>query len=170
MKRPPSYATETTVPVERSQAELKQLLEKYGARRHLFFQDESLWNVQFEIENRLYRMTLPRPDEYQDSVLFTPQGMIRSMTRRERELAQLERSLWRSLVLVIKAKLEAAAAGISTVEREFMASVVLPDNELLGDYLQPRIAEAYQTGRKPQMLLPGSLERPSASGTGGRQS
>ena len=40
---------------------------------------------------------------------------------------QVCRQRWRALLLIIRAKLEAVASGITTLENEFLANIVLPD-------------------------------------------
>jgi hypothetical protein len=65
---------------------------------------------------------------------------------------------WRALALVIKAKLEAVAAGITTVEQEFLAHIVLPDGHTtVGTWMAPQLAAAYDAGTMPA-LLPGVSE------------
>ena len=51
-----------------------------------------------------------------------------------------------------KAKLEAVAAGIATVEQEFLAYTVLPNKQTVGDWLGPQLAAAYESGQKPMSL------------------
>ena len=64
---------------------------------------------------------------------------------------------------MIKAKLEAVESGISTVEAEFLANIVLPDNNTAGDWMIPQIDEAYRTGEMPPMLPgAGGQRRPIA--------
>ena len=58
----------------------------------------------------------------------------------------------RALLLVIKAKLEAVTAGISTIETEFLANIVLPDNTTAGEWMLPQIDRAYCTGEMPPLL------------------
>jgi hypothetical protein len=69
-------------------------------------------------------------------------------TKAKAEAATRQR--WRALVLVLKAKLEAVASGISTLEAEFMANVVMANGQTLGAAILPRLTEACDTGR----LLP----------------
>ena len=57
-----------------------------------------------------------------------------------------------ALLLVIKVKLEAATAGISTIETEFLANIVLPDNTTAGEWMIPQIDHAYRTGEMPPLL------------------
>jgi hypothetical protein len=65
------------------------------------------------------------------------------------------RQRWRALVLVLKAKLEAVASGISTLESEFLAGIVLPNGMTLGQAVLPRLSEAVSSGR---LLPPASSE------------
>lgn len=58
----------------------------------------------------------------------------------------------RALLLVIKAKLEAVASGISIFEDEFLANVVLPDGRLVGQEVREKIANAYESREMPQLL------------------
>lgn len=39
-----------------------------------------------------------------------------------------------------------------TFEDEFMAHIVLPNQQTVGDWMRPQIEEAYQTGQLPPML------------------
>jgi hypothetical protein len=54
---------------------------------------------------------------------------------------------------VIKAKLEAVAAGITTIEDEFLAHTVLPDGSTFGEWAKPQLEEAYRLGSMPTHLL-----------------
>jgi hypothetical protein len=62
----------------------------------------------------------------------------------------LERARWRALLLVIKAKLESVESGIATFEEEFMAQIVLPDDQTVGQWVLPEVARIYETGRMPR--------------------
>jgi len=64
------------------------------------------------------------------------------------------RQRWRALVLVLKAKLEAVASGISSLEAEFLANVVLDNGQTVGQTLLPRLTDAVRSGR----LLPAAGE------------
>ena len=68
------------------------------------------------------------------------------------ERSKAERQAWRALVL--KAKLEAVEAGITTIEQEFLADMVIPGDVTVGETLLPRLDDALNTGRMPD-LLPG---------------
>ena len=93
---------------------------------------------------------MPDPEEFR----YTNHNPPRERTDRQVQESheQACRQRWRALLLVIKAKLEAVTAGISTMEAEFLANIVLPDNTTAGDWMIPQIGEAYRTGEMPPML------------------
>lgn len=101
------------------------------------------------------RFRLPMPDRTDRRFTHTPsKGQRRSPEAQEAEYEQAVRQSWRALALVIKAKLEAVAAGITSVEDEFLAHIVLPNGATVGEWTRPQIAEAYNGGGMPA-LMPG---------------
>lgn len=136
------YAAGTTVPVERSKAELDRILAKHGATQRGIVQDDEAWRaaVMFVMKGAQYRLEVPLPKgaEYQ------------AIPRWE----QACRERWRAVVLLVKAKLELARLGVSTVEREFMADLVLPNGQTLHTAMQGPIADALKAGTMPRLLLP----------------
>lgn len=152
------YAQNTQVPVERSQAELVALLKKHGAKSHAFGVSNGVARVMFEIDGRRVRFELKVPQAGDFTAKMPPQVKWKSSEFRDKwcraQADQVERQRWRALILVVKAKLELIAEGMSTIESEFLAQIVLPDGRLVGDWLAPQIAAAYESGRMPP-LLPG---------------
>ena len=59
------------------------------------------------------------------------------------------RRFWYAFALSVDAKLAAVAAGVATIESEFLAHVVLPGNRAVIDELEPVIASAYRSGHRP---------------------
>ena len=59
------------------------------------------------------------------------------------------RRFWYAVALSMDAKLAAVAAGVATIESEFLAHVVLPGNHTVIDELEPVIASAYRSGHRP---------------------
>ena len=98
---------------------------------------------------------MPLPDPGSDEFTLTPTGRERSGKAAEDAYEQAVRQRWRALALVIKAKLEAVEAGISTVEREFLDAIMLPDGRTVGDWLGPQLGVVYAQQAMPA-LLPGS--------------
>ncbi len=141
-----AYAQNTSVPVERSQGEIRNLLEKYGATGFAFAEQGTRAIVMFEMQERRIKMVLalPQAPEKQTS------GKLYERYRQEC------RSRWRSLVLVIKAKLESVATGINTFEEAFLAHVVLANGQTAGEVMIPQIARVYKNNIMPP-LLPGAM-------------
>lgn len=151
----PRYAENTQVSSDRSRAEIERTLRRYGATAFAYGWDAQAATLMFEITNRRVLFRLPMPDVTDKRFTRTPTGKDRSPSAAEAAFEQAVRQRWRALALVIKAKLEAVAAGITTVEQEFLAHIVMPDGRTVGQHTAPAIESAYQSGQMPQ-LLPGS--------------
>lgn len=137
-----SYAENTKVPIDRSQGEIRKILSKHGATAFAFAENESKALLQFEIANRRIKFMLPMPQKYSKN------ASAASIKTYE----QLCRARWRCLVLVIKAKMECVESGITTLEQEFMAHIVLPNGSTVGDVVLPEIAASYQDREMPLLL------------------
>lgn len=145
-----AYAKGTAVSVAKSQAEIQQIIMRYGARSFAFGQSDQFATIAFEANNLRVKFILPLPDR--NSKPFTTwrpgNGHREELLPPARAAAKWEqacRERWRSLGLCIKAKLEAVDAGITTFEDEFMAHIVLPNGERVRDQVIPAIALAYKT-------------------------
>lgn len=102
---------------------------------------------------RQIRFLVPIPDKQDPKFWFTPERRTKRSEKQAYEAwEQACRSRWRALYLIIKAKLEAVESGISTIEREFLYDIVLPDGKTVGEFMTPQIAAAYETGEMPPML------------------
>lgn len=133
-----SYAETTHVPVDRSQAEIKKILTKYGATGFAYGEQGPLALVMFEMAGRRIKFILPMPNakDFSNQLKFE----------------QRCRSRWRCLVLAIKAKLECVESGITTLEQEFMAHIVLPNGSTMGQTVLPQLDHAYKTNKMPPLL------------------
>lgn len=152
------FAQDTSVSVDRSKADIEKLLGRYGATKFASGWEESEAHLGFCIAGRTIRFVLPLPDKTHDEFQMTPAGRRRRHPLdAEKAWEQACRSRWRALLLVIKAKLEAAECGISTIEDEFMAWTVLPGSRgrTIGDVLRPQIAESIASGKPAPLLLSG---------------
>lgn len=125
------YAENTKMTVPESRSEVEALLRGVGGSR-LITMDEALEIVVgFTLNGRWFK------------IVVTVEG---STTDQER------RAKWRALLLVLKAKLEAVAQKISTVEEEFLAATVMPDGQTVKEWIEPQLAVAYEKGVQPKML------------------
>ncbi len=93
-------------------------------------------------------LELPDPDDFQVNN-HNPPRVCNAKAQHE-AYDQACRQQWQALLLVVKAKLEAVAAGISTLEAEFLANIVLPDNNTAGEWMIPQIEQAYRTCCPPR--------------------
>lgn len=149
----PKYAERTEVPSDRSRAEIESCLRRYGAVAFGYSWDADAAVIAFQISMRRIRFTLPLPDPTSREFTHTAaRGYRREPAAQAAEYERAVRQRWRALALVIKAKLEAVAAGISTIEAEFLAAVVLPDGNTVGDWVQPQLTAAVERGEMPAAL------------------
>lgn len=150
------FAASTVVSAEDSRAEIERTLKRYGADQFMYGWDGPRGVIGFRMGGRMIRFLLPLPSASDKEFTHSPaRGLRRSKAQAYAAWEQATRQRWRALNLVIKAKLEAVESSITTFEEEFLAHVVMPNNETVGELLLPRIAEAYETGRVPGLLLPG---------------
>ena len=96
-------------------------------------------------------LVMPSIDDY----ARTPRNARRTAAAQQSAWEQACRQRWCALLLIIQAKLEAVEGGITTLESEFLANLVLPDGVTVGDWLAPQIEEAYAMGRMSPMLEAG---------------
>jgi hypothetical protein len=168
------YAEGTSVSVERSRAEVEKTLQRYDAsgfgyawdrreevtpakctlgrckdrpiadclREHQWQVDKErrevreLVHITFKLKERVVRLDVPMPTEREAG----SQAKLDAATRQR----------WRALVLVLKAKLEAVASGISSLESEFLANMVMKNGMTIGQAMLHRLPEVVESGR----LLP----------------
>lgn len=150
------YAQNTEVSTERSKAEIERLLSRYKADQFMTGWKDQQAVIGFKMNNRVIRFLLPLPSRDEKRFTQTATGRTRRHQTDQDKIKLWEqacRQSWRALALVIKAKLEAVAAGITEFENEFMAHIVMPDGKTVGEHARPMIESAYKTG-KMQPLLP----------------
>lgn len=162
------YAAETKVPVEQTQAEIVRLLGAHGATARAVGIDDISGRgfIMFELAGRRIRHETPLPTVADLGQTKAPRGWRRWDEGRRQDwivktLEQEHRSAWRGLLLLLKAKLDAILTGATTVEREFLADVVLPSGKTVGQTIKAGIETAYLTGNVPPLL-------PAPSGSNGQ--
>lgn len=90
------FAKNTSVLVSRSREEIARTMARYGADCFGYLTEPEKASVVFRLEKKYYRL-IPIPDD-----------------------PAKERQIWRVLLLLLKAKMESVAAGVSTAEQEFL--------------------------------------------------
>lgn len=146
------YAENTSVSVANSKAEIERIVERWGATQFMSGWSAEQAVIAFSAEGRQVRFLLPMPSRDEKRFTHHSKGQ-RAPEAALKEWEQACRQRWRSLALVIKAKLEAVESGISIFEDEFMANIVLPGGRTVSEEVRPAIAQAYSSGTM-QPLLP----------------
>lgn len=148
-----AYAEKTSVSVSKSKVDIEDLIQRYGADQFVSGYRDNMAIIGFSMAGRQIKFLLSLPDKQSREYWYTPgRGQRRTEEAARAAWEQACRSRWRALYLIVKAKLEAVEAGISTVEREFLYDIVLPDGRTAGEWMAPQIEAAYQTGQMPPML------------------
>ena len=148
-----NYAAGSEVPVGRSRQHLEQLLTAHGADGFAYGWSKTQDRIEFVMQDRRIRFTLPRPDRAK--FLLTPSGLQRTDQQIQSALDGEDRRRWRALLLVVRAKIEAVEGGIATFDEEFLAFIVMPNDRTIGDVLVPQLTDGSITRK---LLAPG--ERP----------
>lgn len=144
------YAKNTSVPVEKSEAEIKATLRRYGADQFVSGWSEAVAYVGFRAGNRHVKFTLPLPARSEFNK--TEQGRARrSNDAIEAAWEQACRQRYRALALAIKAKLEAIESGISSFDDEFLAFFVNRDGRTVGEVMRGQLDRAL-AGNKVDLL------------------
>ena len=151
---PRKFAEGTGVPVERSRGEIERLLKRHAATGFFYGEQNDRALIGFELGGRRYHMDLHYPPL--ESYRFMQAGFAgaRERNREQMETAQEKEKqrLWRGLLLLVKAKLEAVADGITTLEMELQPYTVMPNGQRAGEWLEPQIEHVYQTKRMSPLL------------------
>jgi hypothetical protein len=154
------YARDTDVSVEASRAEIERMIIRYGATATAFMNSATQAIICFEARGRRIMFKLPLPSRNDRAFTHSRVNQYSGGEKRRSEDATMRawekgcRQRWRALALVIKAKLEAVESGITTFEDEFLAHIVLPDGQTIGDTIKPRIKQMYESGTMTPLLPP----------------
>lgn len=141
-----AYAEGTTVPLEKSIAEIIGLLKKAGASGIGQFEDEQFYAIQFALSDRRVRFRIPFKG-LADMPTRDGRGSILSDAQRQAKLDASCRQRGRALLLVIKAKLESVESGVETFEEAFLAHVVMPGGQTVYERIAQNLALEYQQDR-----------------------
>lgn len=149
------YAQNTEVSADKSRNEIEATLRRYGADQFLYGWDEGRAVIGFRAKGRQVKFVLPLPDRKAKKFTHYMRGrseVARTPAQAAAAWEQSRRQAWRALALVIKAKLEAVEAEIVSFESEFLAHMVLPNGQTVGNWIAPQLAVAYERGDMPKML------------------
>jgi len=150
-----SYAKSTSVDSAKSQSEIQSTLMRFGADGFMSGSQRmpdgrECAMVAFQFKGLMVRFTMQLPNRDSAEFAKSPTGKVTyDVNQRYKLWDQACKARWRALFLAIKAKLVAVEEGISTVEQEFLAWVILPNGMSAGDHMLPKLAEAAKSGNMP---------------------
>jgi hypothetical protein len=146
------YAEDTQVTADRSRTEIERTLQRYGADGFMYGWEGNRAVVAFRAHGKMLRFIVPLPERDSTEFARTPTSRRRTANSEQEAYEQAVRQRWRPLALVIKAKLEAVESGIEAFEQAFLANILLPDGQTVGQWLVPQVEQAYLTGTMPALL------------------
>jgi len=147
------FAVRTTVPVDKSKAEIERLVSRYGATGFASGWQGPRAIIQFVCRGRHTRFTMELPDRTERRFTQKTTGYgARSETAAQALWDQACRQKWRALTPLVKAKLEAVDANIASFEEAFFADIVMPDGRTVYESAREPVAPAYASGRPVALL------------------
>jgi hypothetical protein len=135
--QPMAYES-TTVPVDRSQGEIRKLLIKYGAQRFSFHEGKDEQGREWAVAEFVHAPTFERPHLIRIAVPFKePDKAVikakasRSYSKTFEQLwnetnEQEARRIWRVLFYILKSRMESVAENVETFEQAFLPHIVDP--------------------------------------------
>lgn len=151
------YAARTDVPVSRSRDEIEATLNRFGASGFAYSNYPPDVTIAFEIGGIRVMMKMRLP-VLGDIPARGANGRLRTASAIQKDHEQACRQRWRTLANAVKAKLAMVDDGISTIEREFLADVVIGNGYTIGDVVTARDLPAIiESGHLPA-LMPGTRE------------
>lgn len=153
-----TYASETSVSVAKSKAEIEDLLQRAGGTKFGVLTDDDKASVLFQLQDRriMFEVALPAREAFATRKV-RGRTVKNSPEQQQREWEQACRSRWRALALAIKAKLVTVESGIETLEEAFLAHIVVPSDgrsRRFADVAIAAIARAYSSPDGLPPLLP----------------
>jgi hypothetical protein len=146
------YAEGTQVDAAQSRADIERAIERFGAVGFAYATQGRHAMVMFQARRRQVRFVIELPDPQATDFWLTETGRDRTENAAHEAYRKEVRRRWRSLALVIKAKLAAVDDGIVEFEREFLAHTVMPDGRTFAEHALPVVQHALDTGEVRPML------------------
>jgi hypothetical protein len=135
-----TYASGTTVNVAASQQEIAKTLHRYHVDTYSFGARPGMAMVEFALRDLPIRVAVPLPEKPAKQRGTNPATgrVVDLWARWEQEVKEC----WRALLLLIKANLEAVDRGIIRAEQAFMAFLIAPNGQTVGEIVLPQFLES----------------------------
>jgi len=148
------YAAKTAVSPERSRNEIERLLARFGASQFGYLTDQAACkaHIIFVYRGLRIRISVGLPNGNDPERAKTATGRERSGNQIQLELDREVRRRWRSLTLLVKAKLVAVIDGVATFEEEFLPYILWGDGRTTAEQLSGKVLEIEKSGKTPKLL------------------
>lgn len=149
------YAKATSVPVSRSQDELKRTLERYGADEVVVVDSQRRGKgmVQFIYHDLPIRVVVDTPKRSETRFHEKADGSRYSESQGTNSWKLACRQMWRVLVLLVKAQLESVEQRVLKPEEAFYANLLLPGGKTLVERDREQLKHYVDHGQPPRGLL-----------------
>ena len=154
MGRRSGYASSTTVSADRTIAQIRALVVKFGAEQFLLAHDAKHATVGFSYRGVPVRFDLPLPSVSDPEFQTSATGRSRTDAQIASAHEAAVRSQWRSLFALLKALLVAVEDGLIPFERAFFYDTVTPDGRTVGQHMLPSVSNMLSSGRPIPLALP----------------
>ncbi len=144
------FATDTTVPTARTQAEIQATIRRYGADDIITGESAASATafVQFRFLGFSVRVMIPLPDPNEERFWSTPSGRRKRTPESARaEWEKASRQQWRVLLLLLKAQMEAVENKVISPEEAFLPWLMLPGGKTVGQEVVPQLLAAAAGGQ-----------------------
>jgi hypothetical protein len=149
-----NYVRGASISCAASRAEIQDMLTQYGATGFRTGSENGRTIIAFTADRRRFRFLYEPPGPGgSERTAGSPQQQRALPGAKSHEDAS--RRYWHKLSMLVRAKLEAVAAGIATFEEEFLAYMVLPGGQTVLQNVKPEIARTYATGVRVGLLSDG---------------
>ena len=150
------YASNTEVSVDRSQAEIRKTIERYGGDNVVIGTSRSqrVARIQFSYKDMPLQISVNLPDPNAKRFWHTLGGR----RRRNSEVAYKEwekdcRRLWRVLLLLVKAQFEVIENHVLSAEEVFLPWLLLTDGQTVAERNVPLLSKLLDAGGTGRLLL-----------------
>lgn len=132
-----TYAKGTSVPVDTRRKNVRRVLERFGTKEMLFYDNPRMVGIGFTLGKRQYRMPFPLPDPRDYTVRAYPQAL---------------REQWAGIELYLKSMLAAIELGFFPVEEVLMPFQLLPDGQTVSEWMEDQLLALDGSGAMPPLL------------------
>lgn len=141
-----NFASNTSVPIERSKTEIERTLLRYGVEQFAYGIHTTRGSgIAFVYKDRHIKLNIPLPKR----------DKFPSNRAGENKWQREHRRLWRVLLLWLKANLELIDCGLISFEDVFLAQTCLPSGQTFSEAIQPQIEKMITDGEMPKLLMSG---------------